>query len=112
LPLGVHVTYMEIGLTVGGSIDRIEATAAGFDFVEFGLAEAADLPGSVDDDRLVETLDRFDLSLDVHLPFEQVVATPVPALNDALVSHKRNLLAWAGSLGARKFDPPATDTSG
>lgn len=110
---------MEIGLTVGGSIDRIEETAAGFDFVEFGLAEAADLPGSIDDDRLVETLDRFDLGLDVHLPFKQVVATPVPVLNDALVSHKRDLLAWAGSLGARKAvlhgtvrDPYDTDLRG
>jgi sugar phosphate isomerase/epimerase len=93
---------METGLTVGGSIDRIEATAAGFDFVEFGLAEAADIPDSIDDGRLVETLDRFDLALDVHLPFKQVMATPIPGFNDALVDHNRRLLEWAGSLGARK----------
>jgi len=93
---------MEIGLTVGESIDRIEATAAGFDFVEFGLAEASDIPESIDDDRLRETLDRLDLALDVHLPFKQVVATPVPEINEALVTHKRRLLKWAGSLGARK----------
>jgi hypothetical protein len=36
-----HRDGVEIGLTVGSSIDRIEATAAGFDFVEFGFAEAA-----------------------------------------------------------------------
>lgn len=93
---------MEIGLTVGGSIDRIEATAAGFDFVEFGLAEATDLPGSIDNDRLVETLARLDLALDVHLPFKQVMTTPVGEFNDALVAHNRRLLEWAGSCGARK----------
>jgi hypothetical protein len=30
---------MQIGLTVGTEIDRLEATATGFDFAEFGLAE-------------------------------------------------------------------------
>jgi len=93
---------MEIGLTVGSSIDRIEATAAGFDFVEFGLAEAADVPASIDGDALVETLDRLDLALDVHLPFKQVVATPVDEFNDALVAHNGRLLEWAGTHGARK----------
>ena len=93
---------MELGLTVGDSIERIEATAAAFDFVEFGLAEAADVPGSIDDGRLQAALDRHDLALDVHLPFEQVVATPISELNEALVAHNRRLLAWAGSMGARK----------
>jgi sugar phosphate isomerase/epimerase len=93
---------MEFGVTVGDSIDRIEATAGGFDFVEFGLAEAADIPGSIDDERLAETLDRYDLALDVHLPFEQVMTTPIHGFNDALVEHNRRLLSWAGSLGARK----------
>jgi sugar phosphate isomerase/epimerase len=93
---------MEIGLTVGDSIDRVERTAAGFDFVEFGLGEAADVPESIDDTRLRETLDRLDLALDVHLPFEQVVATPVAELNDAIVTYNRRLLSWAGEMGARK----------
>lgn len=93
---------MEIGLTVGESIDRIEATASGFDFVEFGLAEAGDIPESIDDERLRAALDRHDLALDVHLPFKQVVATPIPELNEALIVHKRRLLEWAGSMGARK----------
>jgi hypothetical protein len=33
---------MEIGVTVGTVIDRLEATAADFSFAEFGLAEAAE----------------------------------------------------------------------
>jgi sugar phosphate isomerase/epimerase len=93
---------MEIGLTVGDSIDRLEATAPGFDFAEFGLAEAADVPGRIDADRLHAALARRDVVLDVHLPFKQVVATPVPEINDAIVAHQRRLLSWAGEQGARK----------
>ena len=93
---------MEIGLTVGDNIALIEKTADGFDFVEFGLAEAADIPDAIDDEKLVETLDSFDLALDVHLPFKQVVATPIPEINEAIVTHKKRLLSWAGSVGARK----------
>jgi sugar phosphate isomerase/epimerase len=93
---------MQIGVTVGDSVDRLEATAAGFDSVEFGLAEAADVPESVDDDRIRAALDRMDLALDVHLPFSQVVSTPVPEINDAIVAYQRRLLDWAGALGCRK----------
>ena len=93
---------MEIGLTVGDEMCRIEETAVGFDFVEFGLAESGDVPESIDDDVLRDILDSLGVALDVHLPFKQVVATPIPEINEALVEHKRRLLAWAGELGARK----------
>jgi sugar phosphate isomerase/epimerase len=91
----------EIGLTVGDSIDRLASTAAGFAFAEFGLAEAVDVPESIDDDRLRTALRERDLALAVHLPFKQVVATPVPEINEAIVAHQRRLLDWAGALGAR-----------
>ncbi|MFB6196428.1 MAG: sugar phosphate isomerase/epimerase family protein [Haloplanus sp.] len=93
---------MELGLTVGDSLDRMESTATGFDFAEFGLAEATDVPESIDDARLRSLLDELDLALDVHLPFEQVVATPVPEINEAIVAYQRRLLDWAATLGARK----------
>jgi sugar phosphate isomerase/epimerase len=95
-------TDMELGLTVGDAVERVESTAAGFDFVEFGLAEAADVPESLDDGRIRTALRDLDLAFDVHLPFKQVVATPVPEINDAIVAHQRRLLDWAGALGARK----------
>ena len=107
---------MEIGLTVGDSIERLETTAGSFDFAEFGLAEAADIPESIDDDQLQGTLDEMDLGFDVHLPFKQDVATAIPEINDAIVAHQRRLLDWAGELGARKAvlhatvrDPHDTD---
>jgi len=93
---------MEFGVTVGDSIDRVESTGPAFDFVEFGLAEAADVPESIDDGRLRATLRGLDLALDVHLPFKQVVSTPVPEINEAIVAYQRRLLDWAGTLGARK----------
>jgi sugar phosphate isomerase/epimerase len=107
---------MEIGLTVGDSIDRLEATAAGFDFAEFGLAEAADVPGSIDAERLRSVRQDQDTALDVHLPFKQVVATPVAEINEAIVAYQRRLLEWASEQGARKAvlhatvrDPHDTD---
>jgi len=93
---------MEIGLTVGDSIDRLASTASGFDFAEFGLAESVDVPDAIDDARLERTLAETDVALDVHLPFKQVVATPVPEINEAIVAHQRRLLDWAAAVGARK----------
>jgi sugar phosphate isomerase/epimerase len=93
---------MEIGVTVGDSVDRLERTAGEFDFAEFGLAEAADVPGSIDDGRLRAALDERGLALDVHLPFKQDVSTPVLEINEAIVAHQERLLEWAGGVGARK----------
>lgn len=93
---------MELGVTVGDSITRLEKTAGGFDSVEFGLAEAADVPECIDDQRLRRVCHEMAVTLDVHLPFKQVVATPVPEINEAIVAHQRRLLSWAGELGARK----------
>jgi len=93
---------MEIGVTVGDSIGRVDATADRFEFAEFGLGETADLSTAVDADRLDAALAENDLALDVHLPFKQVVATPVPEINDAIVAFQERLLAWAGERGARK----------
>jgi sugar phosphate isomerase/epimerase len=95
-------TTMEFGVTVGGSLARLESTGAAFEFAEFGLAEAADVPESIDDGRLRATLRELELAIDVHLPFKQVVATPVPEINEAIVAYQRRLLEWAGALGARK----------
>jgi len=92
---------MQLGVTVGDSLDRIEATASEFSFVEFGLGEA-DVPDGVDERRLGQCCSEHGLALDVHLPFKQVVATPVPEINEAIVAHQRRLLSWAGELGARK----------
>jgi len=93
---------MEIGVTVGDSVSRLETTAARFDFAEFGVAEAAPLPSDATEAELREALEATGSDLCVHLPFDQVLATPVDRLNDAIVEYLGDLLAWAGALGAGK----------
>lgn len=93
---------MDIGVTVGDSTDRIESCDEWFDFVEYGLGESASIPDEIDVGRLQTALNENDLLLDVHLPFKQVVATPVEEINEAIVAYLERLLAWAGNSGARK----------
>lgn len=93
---------MEIGVTVGQSVDRIQRTSEAFDFVELGIPETAAATDDVDDERLKSTLADCGVELDVHLPFKQVLATPVDRLNEAIVEYQRELLDWAGTVGARK----------
>jgi sugar phosphate isomerase/epimerase len=91
---------MEIGLTVGDSVERLEATAADFAFAELSIGESAYAPG--DDAALRRALAAAETDLCVHLPFDQVVATAVDRLNDAIVAYLADLLDWAGGVGARK----------
>lgn len=93
---------MEIGVTVGGSVERIEATAESFDFVEFGVGETVDVTEDIDQNRLQNVCERYNVDIDIHLPFKQVVTTAVPEYNDAIVEYQRRLLSWAGDIGARK----------
>lgn len=93
---------MELGVTVGNSIERIERTGSEFNFVEFGLSEASGVPEEMDDRQLLDTCERADVEIDVHLPFKQVVATSVPELNEGIAAHQERLLSWAGDIGARK----------
>ncbi|MFB6140832.1 MAG: sugar phosphate isomerase/epimerase family protein [Halosimplex sp.] len=108
---------MQTGLTVGDSIERLQDTAGGVDvdFVELSIGESGYAPGSRDDD-LRDALAAVGADLHVHLPFDQVVATPVAQFNEAVVDYLRELLAWAGTVGAEKAvlhgttrDPHDTD---
>ena len=107
---------MDIGLTVGDSIERVEASDGDVEFVELSIGEAAYTTTATDDDRLRDALAAADADLCVHLPFEQVVSTPVSQLNEAIVAYLSELLDWAGGVGARKAvlhatmrDPHDTD---
>ena len=99
---------MDVGLTVGDSLDRLEATLSGFDFAELSIGEgtassdAAESRVGIDEQRLRALLRDADADLCVHLPYKQEVATSVPEINDAIVDYQERLLAWAGSAGADK----------
>jgi sugar phosphate isomerase/epimerase len=92
---------MELGLTVGDSLERADRTIEGFDLLELSIGEGTD-PNGIDTDRLEGLLEREGADLCVHLPFKQVVVTPVDGINDAILAYQRELLEWAGSVGAEK----------
>lgn len=92
---------MDVGLTVGDSIARMAATVEGFEFAEFSIGEGTDID-DIDRNRLDKVLSEADANLCVHLPFEQVVVTPVAEINDAIRAYLTRLLEWAGAQGATK----------
>ncbi|AFZ71887.1 sugar phosphate isomerase/epimerase family protein [Natronobacterium gregoryi] len=92
---------MDLGLTVGDSIDRTARTIDGFDFAELSIGEGTDMD-SINSERLETVLEGSDADLCVHLPFKQVVATSVPEIDDAIREYLSRLLEWAGSVDARK----------
>ena len=51
---------MDIGLTVGESIERLEATAGDFEFAELSIGESAFTTAATDDDRLRDALAAVD----------------------------------------------------
>ena len=93
---------MKLGVTVGDSVPRVEATADDFAFAEFSVGESASVPDKAVRSDLLAATSATDSGLCVHLPFDQVVATPVSQLNDAIVDYLAELLAWAGSVEAEK----------
>lgn len=90
---------MDIGLTVGDSLDRIDRLGDGFDFVELGIGETPPQPNP---GIVRERVGAVDASLCVHLPFKQELVTPVPELNDAIVAYLTRLLEWASAANAEK----------
>lgn len=90
---------MDIGVTVGDSIERLAETGGRFDFVELSIGKSAyGIESS--GDQLRTALTETDVDLCVHLPFDQVLSTQIPQLNDAIVDYQSELLDWAGSIEA------------
>jgi len=102
MALPSQVAGMDIGVTVGDSIERLERTGVDFDFVEVSVGEAQPLPTDAAAPRLRSALAATESDLCIHLPFRQVVATPVEQLNDAIVDYLADLLSWGGTVGANK----------
>ena len=91
---------MDLGLTVGDELERIDAADRRYDFLELSIGDGFLPPAAIDRDRLETALDGRELY--VHLPFDQPVVTHVPELNEAIVDYQARLLSWAGDVGARK----------
>lgn len=98
---------MQVGNSVGGVLSRVDVTPERFEFVELSIGEgnvpAEDVPLD-----LASQLDAEGLDLVVHLPFEQPLATAVPALTDANREYLGRLLGVAADVGAEKAVVHAT----
>ena len=91
---------MELGVTVGESLEMVDVLGPEFDFVEIGIEEGgvpAEHPATIRD-----RIDRVGCSLCVHLPFKQDLVTPVPEINRAIIDFLDRLLEWSAAAGARK----------
>lgn len=88
-----------IGLTVGDSLDRLSTTATDIDFAELSIGDDTAV-GPSDIDRIESGFETAGVARSVHLPFEQVVATGVPELDEAIVAYQSRLLEFAGEFGA------------
>ncbi|MFB6234736.1 MAG: sugar phosphate isomerase/epimerase family protein [Halopenitus sp.] len=97
---------MEIGVTVGGSLDRVDRVGTEFDFVELSIGEGELDTAAHEPEAVRERVG--DGELLVHLPFQQVLATASPEINEAIVAYYDRLLTWAGRAGARKATLHAT----
>lgn len=93
---------MQIGLTVGDSLDRIDHLGEGFDFVELGIGEGELPTEGADPSAIRSRVAAVDCGLCVHLPFSQDLVTPVPEINDAIVSFLDRLIGWAARARAEK----------
>ena len=93
---------MQIGLTVGDSIDRISHLGPEFDFVELGIGEGAVTEGEYEPSSIMSEVAAVDAELCVHLPFSQDLVTPVPEINEGIVQFLDRLLEWAGKAGAKR----------
>lgn len=91
---------MQLGLTIGDDLGRIEHAPERIEFVELSIGERSPNLNNVDTERLTALLQQNAFELTIHLPFKQVVSTPVPELNDAIVAYQRRMLTWASDLGA------------
>ncbi len=105
----------EFGVTVGDSLERLDATIDGFDFAEVSIGDGTAL-ADLEREPLQESLSAADADLCVHLPYKQVVGTPSPEINAGIVAYMTRLLELAGDCGATKAvlhgtlrDPHDTD---
>ncbi len=90
---------MQLGLTVGDDIDRIDRYGREFDFVEVGIGEGQHVLES-SPEALETARSEAGCELTVHLPFKQDLVTPVAEINDAIVEFLSRLLEVAGRAGA------------
>ena len=93
---------MDIGVTVGDSLDRVDRLGPAFAFVEIGIDEGGIPAVEESPSTVADRVSDVDCSLCLHLPFKQDLVTHVPEINGAIVDFLDRLLEWGAGAGATK----------
>jgi len=91
---------MNIGVSIGPYLDRIETIPDAFEYVEVGLGEGERPIGEVNINSITRRLEQQNLDLTVHLPYYQPLATAVDTIDSATLSYLDSVLETASALGA------------
>lgn len=91
---------MNIGVSVGPYVDRIDDLPESFSFVELAIGEGERPVSALDPAALSERLARRGFGATVHLPYRQPIATTVERIDAATLSYLGTLLAAAEDIGA------------
>jgi sugar phosphate isomerase/epimerase len=91
---------MDVGVSVGPYVDRIESLPSSFAFAEYALGEG-ELPISeFDPAELGDSLEQAGLGGVVHLPYRQPLSTPVDRIDAATLEYLADVLGAAARSGA------------
>jgi sugar phosphate isomerase/epimerase len=91
---------MEVGVSVGPYVGRIETLPEEFCFVEVAIGEGERTLEALDSEALAERLADRGFGAVVHLPYRQPLATPVPGIDTATREYLDRVLSAAATLGA------------
>ncbi len=91
---------MDLGVSVGPYVDRIETLPQSFDHVEVAVGEGERPLSALDTDALAAELSTHGFGATVHLPYRQPLATPVARVDSATLAYLDDVLATAAALGA------------
>lgn len=91
---------MEIGVSVGPYISRIDTLPEQFSFVEIAIGEGERRLKTLDTEMLADRLTEQNFGAVVHLPYRQPLATPVASIDDATRRYLDGILSTAAAFGA------------
>lgn len=91
---------MDVGVSVGPYVDRIETLPPSFEHVEVAIGEGERPLSALDADALADELSTHGFGATVHLPYRQPLATPVARVDSATLAYLDDVLATAAALGA------------
>jgi sugar phosphate isomerase/epimerase len=93
------IKRMDIGVSIGPYLDRIESLPSSFAFVEYGLGEGEVTLDTFEPSEVSDRLDEAGFRRVVHLPYKQPLSTPVDRIDTATFQYLDDVLAVAAQSG-------------